>query len=111
MGFGRNQLCPCGSGLKFKKCCLNDHPAGLLRVNPGLVVPPTVIDDVLDEVSSQPDDLLLQRIEKLADSQPELCTLIMSLSSSLPSSTSFPAALSAFAILWMFDRCWPSPMP
>jgi uncharacterized protein YecA (UPF0149 family) len=20
---GRNDLCPCGSGLKFKKCCIN----------------------------------------------------------------------------------------
>ncbi len=23
MKIGRNQLCPCGSGLKYKKCCLN----------------------------------------------------------------------------------------
>jgi len=21
---GRNELCPCGSGLKFKKCCLKN---------------------------------------------------------------------------------------
>lgn len=21
MGYGRNDLCPCGSGLKYKKCC------------------------------------------------------------------------------------------
>ena len=21
---GRNELCPCGSGRKFKKCCLNE---------------------------------------------------------------------------------------
>ena len=20
---GRNQMCPCGSGVKFKKCCIN----------------------------------------------------------------------------------------
>jgi len=24
---GRNESCPCGSGKKFKKCCLNDSPA------------------------------------------------------------------------------------
>jgi SWIM/SEC-C metal-binding protein len=24
---GRNDLCPCGSGLKFKKCCLNPTKA------------------------------------------------------------------------------------
>lgn len=23
MKIGRNDLCPCGSGLKYKKCCLN----------------------------------------------------------------------------------------
>ena len=22
---GRNEPCPCGSGVKFKKCCLNMH--------------------------------------------------------------------------------------
>lgn len=25
---GRNDLCPCGSGLKYKKCCMNMDPAG-----------------------------------------------------------------------------------
>jgi len=24
---GRNEPCPCGSGKKFKKCCLVRHPA------------------------------------------------------------------------------------
>jgi uncharacterized protein YecA (UPF0149 family) len=23
---GRNDLCPCGSGLKYKKCCLGQRP-------------------------------------------------------------------------------------
>jgi uncharacterized protein YecA (UPF0149 family) len=23
---GRNEICPCGSGLKFKRCCLNKPP-------------------------------------------------------------------------------------
>ena len=37
----RNNPCPCGSGLKFKKCCLlkppgpGDRTAGLLRFEPG----------------------------------------------------------------------------
>nr|WP_246230410.1 SEC-C metal-binding domain-containing protein [Bradyrhizobium cytisi] len=25
---GRNDPCPCGSGKRFKKCCLNASPAG-----------------------------------------------------------------------------------
>ncbi len=25
---GRNERCPCNSGLKFKRCCLNKRPAG-----------------------------------------------------------------------------------
>jgi len=76
-----------------------------------LVVPATVIDDVLNDIFSQTDQVLLQRIDALADSQPELSALITSLSSSLPRSASFPAALSAFAIIWMFDRCCPSQLP
>jgi len=26
---GRNDLCPCGSGLKFKKCCWNEVTGNL----------------------------------------------------------------------------------
>lgn len=24
-GIGRNDYCPCGSGIKYKKCCLNEE--------------------------------------------------------------------------------------
>ena len=28
---GRNDSCPCGSGIKFKKCCLDDYTESMLR--------------------------------------------------------------------------------
>ena len=59
-------------------------------------------DDVLNGISSCSDDALVQRIETLAASQPDLCAFI--LSSPLPPSASFPGALSAFAIIWMFEQ-------
>jgi len=31
---GRNEQCPCGSGKKFKHCCLPKEQAGLTRTNP-----------------------------------------------------------------------------
>ena len=31
---GRNEQCPCGSGKKFKHCCLLKEQAGLVRTNP-----------------------------------------------------------------------------
>ena len=105
MKLGRNQLCPCGSGLKFKKCCLTKRPlvtAPSVLNHPGLTVPAIVVDDVLNGIFSSPDDLLRQRIETLANSQHDLCQFI--LSSPLPPSASFPAALSGFAIIWMFEQ-------
>jgi len=30
---GRNELCPCGSGLKFKKCCISKANKGEEEVN------------------------------------------------------------------------------
>jgi len=106
MKFGRNQLCPCGSGLKFKKCCFTKRP---------LVTAPSVFEPSRPDRSSHccqrcphngifssPDDLLRQRIETLANSQHDLCQFI--LSSPLPPSASFPAALSGFAIIWMFEQ-------
>ena len=29
---GRNEPCPCGSGKKFKKCCLNPQPQKMRRI-------------------------------------------------------------------------------
>lgn len=31
---GRNEQCPCGSGKKFKHCCLPKEQAGMVRSNP-----------------------------------------------------------------------------
>ena len=31
---GRNEQCPCGSGKKFKHCCLSKEQAGMVRSNP-----------------------------------------------------------------------------
>ena len=104
MKLGRNQLCPCGSGLKFKKCCLTKRPlvtAPSVLNHPGLTVPAIVVDDVLNGIFSSPDDLLRQRIETLANSQHDCASL---LSSPLPPSASFPAALSDFAIIWRFEQ-------
>ncbi|MFY7814342.1 MAG: YecA family protein, partial [Chryseobacterium taeanense] len=34
MRIGRNDRCPCGSGLKYKKCCLNKPKHELLKITP-----------------------------------------------------------------------------
>ena len=54
MKLGRNQLCPWGSGLKFKKCCLTKRPlvtAPSVLNHPGLTVPAIVVNDVLTMAS------------------------------------------------------------
>ncbi len=35
ISFGRNAPCPCGSGLKYKKCCLKDPKALRSRIHGG----------------------------------------------------------------------------
>lgn len=40
---GRNQLCPCGSGQKFKKCCLSSRRETVTQPN-GQVIKPNVPD-------------------------------------------------------------------
>lgn len=53
-GPGRNDRCPCGSGKKFKKCCLTAHEAE----RDGMVV--NFEDDDLDELSNSVLDLIKQ---------------------------------------------------
>ena len=66
----RNAPCPCGSGIKYKKCCLPKHKAEQATVSPE-VVPPAPArarvpaaawamddDDDLDELSNSAVDLI-----------------------------------------------------
>jgi SEC-C motif-containing protein len=115
MKLGRNQLCPCGSGLKFKKCCLAMEstvatPPFVVN-DPGIAIPPAIIDEVVNTIYSLPDNDLVDRLDALAQSQPNLCAFITPLSSSLPPAASFQAALSAFAIIWMFQQFQQRPLP
>lgn len=48
---GRNDSCPCGSGKKFKKCCLNKP------VSPITVVPPEVVDEMQRRLRDHKDRL------------------------------------------------------
>jgi SEC-C motif len=115
MKLGRNQLCPCGSGLKFKKCCRTMEstvatPPFVVN-DPGTAIPPTIIDEVVNTIYSLPDNDLVDRLDALAQSQPNLCVFITPLSCSLPPAASFQAALSAFAIIWMFQQFQQRPLP
>lgn len=108
MKLGRNQLCPCGSGLKFKKCCR--IPAVVIE-NTGLTVPAEVVDDVVDTITTMSDEDFTHRLQDLAVMQPHLCAFITPLSHALPQQASFPAALSAFAIIWMFEQHYQRRLP
>jgi hypothetical protein len=101
MKLGRNQLCPCGSGLKFKKCC---RVPSVVIENTGLVVPAAVVDDIVNTLSTMSDEDFGHRLQDLALTQPHLCAFITPLSNALPQEASFPAALAAFAIIWMFEQ-------
>ena len=63
---GRNEPCPCGSGKKYKKCCLERDEA-LERQNRPAVMPAGGEDDFIAELLPKVDeavDRLLIRVEK-----------------------------------------------
>ena len=75
----RNAPCPCGSGIKYKKCCLPKHKAEKATASPEVVsMPPTpppapagtplvgwVMEDDLDELSNSVIDLIKEgRLDK-----------------------------------------------
>jgi len=43
---GRNDLCPCGSGRKFKKCCLNNTPGVSARIMRPDELPPGLLAEI-----------------------------------------------------------------
>ena len=58
MAVGRNDLCPCGSGKKYKRCCLNDDQMVALRAN--YVNPVTSKAKAKIEVKPSPNVTLLE---------------------------------------------------
>jgi hypothetical protein len=63
---GRNEPCPCGSGKKYKKCCLQRDEARE-RENRPVVTPAGREDDFIAELLPNVDeavDQLLIRVEK-----------------------------------------------
>jgi tetratricopeptide (TPR) repeat protein len=53
---GRNDPCPCGSGKKYKKCCLAE--SGAAKDRPAVVEPMEAVIDRIDALSNQVPDLL-----------------------------------------------------
>ena len=43
---GRNEQCPCGSGKKFKHCCLPKEQAGLVRNNPEAALKISLLSEI-----------------------------------------------------------------
>ena len=43
---GRNEQCPCGSGKKFKHCCLPKEQAGLVRTNPEAALKISLLSEI-----------------------------------------------------------------
>jgi tetratricopeptide (TPR) repeat protein len=63
---GRNAPCPCGSGNKYKKCCLHKHQgaAALRQAPPPPAAGPTWVldqDDGLDDLSNSVIELVQAR--------------------------------------------------
>jgi tetratricopeptide (TPR) repeat protein len=72
---GRNDACPCGSGQKYKRCCLPAHEAGrAAKLSASPVVPETwAVEDDLDELSNRANDLI--RAGRLAEAE-DACRLL-----------------------------------
>lgn len=61
---GRNEPCPCKSGKKYKKCCLekDEREAALRRAPPPSAAPQWILeDDGLDDLSNSVLDLIEER--------------------------------------------------
>ena len=43
---GRNEQCPCGSGKKYKHCCLPKEQAGLVRTNPEAALKISLLSEI-----------------------------------------------------------------
>ena len=57
---GRNAPCPCGSGKKYKKCCLSLHPMSSPQQDTGTDYLTADLDD-LDNLSNSVVDLIKER--------------------------------------------------
>ncbi len=67
---GRNEPCPCGSGKKYKKCCLRKDEADRVAAHPGVAGGTDALDDLSNSV------LDLVRCGKLEEAE-EVCRQLL----------------------------------
>jgi tetratricopeptide (TPR) repeat protein len=71
---GRNDACPCGSGQKYKRCCLPLHEAARAsKLRATQAVLSWADEDDLDELSNRANDLI--RAGRLAEAE-DACRLL-----------------------------------
>ncbi len=70
---GRNAPCPCGSGKKYKKCCLSLHSMSSPQQNTGTDYLTADLDD-LDNLSNSVVDLIKER--RLDEAEKVCCELL-----------------------------------
>jgi len=72
---GRNESCPCGSGAKYKKCCLRSHEAAAaarLRGHPWDADPDTARNSALDLIGDGRYDEAIAITDRLQAEFPDL---------------------------------------
>lgn len=93
---GRNHPCPCGSGKKFKKCCLERHQASASEPHdrappmPSAPAAPAVFFDEIDLISNRAVDLI--QAGRLEEAE-EVCQRLLEEFPDLPDGLAHTAAI------------------
>jgi SEC-C motif len=115
MRLGRNELCHCGSGRKYKKCCLTLGGSSDIGRQSGnetnlqilhRAVPPTIIQEVMDEIEGSPFDRFQALTQELLDRHPRLIAFVVGNVAYMREAIRHQSLLMVVSVIRMFEKCY-----
>ena len=114
MQTGRNELCHCGSGKKYKKCCLSTRQS-MPKADAAIsslteieilnrAIPPAVIQSVMEEIDGWSASECLRLADEFTRRHMVLLAFVASVLISMPPAARDQALLTVFALIRMFER-------
>ena len=114
---GRNDSCPCGSGLKYKKCCMRGiHKITNIeseseQLTTDRTIGPATIEEVFHEIDAMSGKKLNRMLETFVTRNPDFMTFVAMMEGTIATGPESDTLLDILALFRIFEKHYGRPTP